>query len=88
MLWFLSLAAKQGLVVESYRDEAVGVLSKDTDGKLSMTRVTLRPEVRFGEGKHATAEEVVALHHAAHENCFLARSVKSEVRCEPVGLPG
>src|ERR1041385_55953 len=48
MLWFLSIAARRGFVVESYRDDAVGVLAKDEGGKLTMTRVTLRPDVRFG----------------------------------------
>ncbi len=88
MLWFLSIAAKRGFVVESYRDEAVGALAKDASGKLAMTRVTLRPEVHFGGDKRPTADEVVAMHHAAHEQCFIASSVKTDVRCEPVGLSG
>jgi organic hydroperoxide reductase OsmC/OhrA len=86
MLWFLSLAAKRGFVVESYRDEAVGVMGKDEFGKLAMTRVTLYPEARFGGDRLPTAADVRELHHAAHEECFIARSVKSDVRCEPVGL--
>jgi organic hydroperoxide reductase OsmC/OhrA len=87
MLWFLSLAARRGLVVDSYRDEAVGVMSKDASGKPALTRVTLRPEVHFAGDRRPTADEVAALHHAAHEECFIARSVKTDVRCEPVGLP-
>ena len=87
MLWFLSIAAKRGFVVDSYRDEAVGVMGEDTDGKQWMTCVTLRPEVRFGGDRRPAADEVVAMHHAAHEQCFIARSVKTEVRCEPIGLP-
>ena len=86
MLWFLHLAARRGLVVDSYRDEAIGVMSKDAAGKLAMTRVTLRPHVRFGGSKLPTAEDVAVIHHHAHEECFIARSVKTEVRCEPVGL--
>jgi organic hydroperoxide reductase OsmC/OhrA len=85
MLWFLSIAAKRGFVVDSYRDEAVGVLGKDASGKLAMTRVTLRPEVRFGGDPRPTADEVAAMHHEAHEVCFIASSVKTDVRCEPVG---
>ena len=85
MLWFLSIAAKRGLVVDSYRDEAVGVLGKDASGKLAMTRVTLRPDVRFSGDPRPTADEVAALHHEAHEVCFIASSVKTDVRCEPVG---
>jgi organic hydroperoxide reductase OsmC/OhrA len=86
MLWFLHLAARRGFVVDSYRDEAVGVMGKDESGKPAVTTVTLRPEVRFGGDRRPAADEVVALHHAAHEQCFIARSVKSDVRCEPVGL--
>ena len=86
MLWFLSIAAKQGFVVESYRDEAVGVMAKDGAGKLAMTRVALRPEVRFSGDRQPTRAESEALHHEAHERCFIASSVKSEVLCEPVGI--
>ena len=84
MLWFLSIAAQRGFVVESYRDEAVGVLGKDASGKLAMTRVTLRPEARFSGDPRPTADEVTAMHHEAHEKCFIASSVKTDVRCEPV----
>ena len=87
MLWFLFLAAKRGFVVDSYKDEAVGVMAKDASGKLAITRVTLRPEVRFVGQVQPKANEVIALHHAAHEECFIARSVKTGVRCEPVSLP-
>ncbi len=84
MLWFLSIAAKRGFVVDSYRDEAAGTLAKDPSGKPAMTRVTLRPEVRFaGDGRPTDAEEA-AMHREAHEQCFIARSVKTDVRCEPV----
>jgi organic hydroperoxide reductase OsmC/OhrA len=86
MLWFLSIAAKRGFLVDGYRDEAVGVMAKDPSGKQAMTRVTLRPEVRFGGAKRPSADEVVAMHHEAHEHCFIARSVKTDVRCEPVGI--
>lgn len=85
MLSFLHLAARRGFVVESYRDEAVGVLARDAAGRLAMTRVTLRPEARFADDQRPTAGEVAALHHEAHEQCFIARSVKTDVRCEPVG---
>lgn len=84
MLWFLAIAAKRGLVVESYRDEATGVLGKDDANKLAMTRVTLRPAVRFAGGQRPSRIELGELHHEAHEQCFIARSVKAEVLCEPV----
>jgi organic hydroperoxide reductase OsmC/OhrA len=85
MLWFLSIAAQRGLVVESYRDEAVGIMGKDAAGKMAMTRVTLHPEVRFSGDPRPAEDEVAALHHEAHEKCFIANSVKTDVRCEPVG---
>jgi organic hydroperoxide reductase OsmC/OhrA len=84
MLFFLSLAAKRGFVVDAYRDEAVGLMAKDGGGRLAMTRVTLRPGVRYGGEKRPTRAEEDALHHAAHEECFIARSVRTEVGCEPV----
>ena len=83
MLWFLSLAAKAGHVVDGYSDAAEGVMTKNADGKLWVSLVTLRPKVRFAEGRSPTAEALDALHHKAHEECFIANSVKSEVRCEP-----
>lgn len=78
---------RAGFVVDSYREEAVGMIAKDTFGKLAMTSVTLRPESLFGGNHRPTADDVVAMHGEAHEHCFLARSVKADVRCEPVGIP-
>jgi organic hydroperoxide reductase OsmC/OhrA len=86
MLSFLYIVAKRGFLVDSYRDEALGVLAKDSSGKMAMTRVTLRPEVQFGGDKRPTVVEVVAMHHEAHEQCFIASSVKTDVLCEPVGI--
>ena len=88
MLWFLSIAARRGFVVDRYRDEAVGVMAKDGDGKPAMTLVTLRPAVAFGGGRLPTRAEVEAMHEEAHAQCFIARSVRSELRCEPAWPPG
>lgn len=85
MLWFLSLAAERGLLVESYRDEAVGVMGENPDGKLAMRLVTLHPAVEFSGDMRPTMDEVHALHHEAHDRCYIAQSVKTEVRCEPTG---
>ena len=82
MLFFLSFAAKRGLVVESYQDEAVGVMGKNAEGRLAITVVTLRPHVVFS-GDVPDAENLEAIHHAAHEACFIAMSVKTEIRTEP-----
>jgi len=83
MLTFLYLAAKRGFVVDSYRDEAVGLLAKNEDARLAITRVTLHPAIRFGAGAQPTAADLDTLHHQAHEQCFIAQSVKTEVRVEP-----
>jgi organic hydroperoxide reductase OsmC/OhrA len=84
MLWFLTFAARRKLCVDRYVDAAEGVMAKNADGRLAMTVVTLRPEVMFSSEHWPTREELDALHHAAHEACFIANSVKTEVRCEPV----
>jgi organic hydroperoxide reductase OsmC/OhrA len=83
MLWFLSLAATRGHVVDRYDDAAVGVMARNAEGRLAMTLVTLRPQVAFGGGNAPDAAALAALHHAAHEACFIASSVKTELRCEP-----
>jgi organic hydroperoxide reductase OsmC/OhrA len=82
MLWFLSIAAKRGLVVDSYRDEAVGVMGRDPKGRMVVTTVTLRPKVIVGGSKPASREDLQAIHHEAHEACYIANSIKTEVRCE------
>ena len=83
MLTFLALAARKRLAVESYRDRAVGFLEKNTEGRLAITRVALHPEVRFAETQ---PDAVVAkLHRQAHEHCFIANSVTTEVSVEPPG---
>jgi organic hydroperoxide reductase OsmC/OhrA len=78
MLWFLALAAQRKWVVESYADDAVGILDKTW-----MSRVTLRPTVVFSKDKVPTEAEHRALHRRAHERCFIANSVKTEVVVEP-----
>ena len=83
MLWFLSLAAKGRWRVDRYEDQAEGVMEKNADGKVAITRVTLRPAVEFSGDKIPGREEIAQLHHEAHEECFIASSVKSDVRCEP-----
>jgi organic hydroperoxide reductase OsmC/OhrA len=84
MLWFLSIAGKHKFCVDSYTDKASGVMAKNAEGRLAMTVVTLRPEVVFSGGRVPTRAELDSLHHEAHEECFIANSVKTEVRCEPV----
>ena len=84
LLWFLSIAAQRGFRVDRYLDSASGSMTKNEAGKLAITRVTLRPAVVFSGENLPSREEISALHHAAHEECFIANSVRSEVVCEPV----
>ena len=84
MLWFLSIAARHQFCVDSYVDAASGVMAKNADGKIAMTVVTLRPDAMFSGEKLPTHAEIDALHHEAHEACYIASSVKTDVRCEPV----
>ena len=84
MLWFLSIAAVRKFCVDSYVDNATGVMARNTEGKTAMTVVTLTPHVVFSGDLRPTVEQIHALHHKAHAECFIANSVKSEVRCEPV----
>ncbi len=83
LLWFLDLACRAGWVVDDYRDDAEGTMARDADGRLAMTLVTLRPRVCFAGPRQPDAAEVRRLHEQAHDECFIARSVRSEVRCEP-----
>ncbi|HEX2862107.1 MAG TPA: OsmC family protein [Lacunisphaera sp.] len=83
LLWFLSLAAKRGYTVDAYADDASGVMTRNAAGKLAITTVTLRPQVTFSGDSRPDPTALAALHHAAHEECFIAASVHSEIRIEP-----
>lgn len=82
MLSFLYVASKRGFVVDSYEDNAFGVMEKNPQGKFAVTRITLRPKIQFSGEKQPSASELSALHHAAHEECYIANSIKSEVVVE------
>lgn len=84
LLWFLSLAAAKKHVVDSYEDNAEGVLAKDVEGKLAMTEVTLKPRIKFGDDNIPSQIQIEELHHQAHEKCFLANSVKTKINIVPV----
>ena len=83
MLWFLALAAKRRFVVDSYVDEAFGLMEKDSRGKMAITRITLRPRIEFSGEKIPTQDELLSLHHLAHAECYIANSLKSEIVVEP-----
>lgn len=82
MLFFLSIAAKKRYVVDAYLDDAVGIMEKDSEGKFSMTKVTLKPHVQFSGDKKPTWEQLEKMHHQSHEQCFIANSVKTEIILE------
>lgn len=84
MLWFLSIAAQRGYCVDRYRDAATGRMGKNAEGKVAMTVVTLAPRVTFSGSTQPEREDVEQMHHEAHEACFIANSVRTEVRCVPV----
>ena len=81
MLWFLSLAARQGFVIESYVDEAYGVGGRNEHGKPAFARIVLRPRIEFAE-LTPTPAQLAELHHHAHEECFIANSLKCEIVVE------
>ncbi len=83
MLWFLSIAAKRGFCVDRYEDAAEGVMARNAARRMAMTEVTLRPAVVFSGERLPSREDIDAMHHEAHDECFIANSVKTEVRCEP-----
>lgn len=82
MLWFLSLAARRGFVVESYRDDALGIMEKNAAGRMAITTVTLRPHVTLG-GDPPSEADLREVHDRAHHECYIANSVKTEIRVEP-----
>jgi len=82
MLFFLDFARRAGVIVTSYDDEAEGEMEKGDDGKTRITRITLRPRIVYGDV--APTDEMLAdLHHKAHEACFIANSITSEIVIEP-----
>ena len=84
MLTFIYLAQKQGFQVESYEDEAVGMMTKNEKGVPWVSSVTLHPKIVYGGQKKPTPADEARLHHLAHEQCFIAQSVKTDVTVEGV----
>lgn len=82
MLWFLSIAAQRGFTVDDYVDEAEGFLERDPEGRMSVTRVKLRPRIRWSGERVPTSGDVTSIHDEAHHECFIANSVRTEIRIE------
>ncbi len=83
MLTFLYLAAMKNLTIEAYEDEAIGQLAKNSEGKMAMTEVTLRPKLTFAAGVNADESVIAELFKKAHDQCFISCSVKTTVKIEP-----
>jgi organic hydroperoxide reductase OsmC/OhrA len=83
MLTFLYFAYKQGFQVDTYEDEAVGEMTKGANGVPWVSTITLRPKIVYGGDKRPSADQVEKLHHDAHDKCFIANSVKSDIQVEP-----
>jgi organic hydroperoxide reductase OsmC/OhrA len=83
MLWFLDIASRAGLRVDTYDDEADGRMGRNAAGQVVIDLVTLRPRTTFSGATVPDAAALALLHHEAHEACFLANSVRCEIRCEP-----
>jgi organic hydroperoxide reductase OsmC/OhrA len=82
MLVFLWLASRAGFVVERYEDNAAGVMTKNERRVPWVSKVTLRPRIEWGGEKQPASAQVEELHHHAHEQCFIANSVKTEIVVE------
>ena len=82
LLVFLYVACKRGFVVDSYLDQATGFMGRNNAGKEAITRIVLRPKIVFSGERRPSAAELDELHHAAHEDCYIANSIKSEITVE------
>jgi len=84
MLFFLSIAAKRRYVIESYVDAAKGIMQLNKDNKTSMTDITLNPKIEFTGEKQPTTEQINKMHQQAHQQCFIANSVKTKIHINPI----
>ena len=84
MLFFLSIARARGFVVDEYTDSAMGIMERNADGRQAITRVTLRPDATYSGERIPSRDDLENMHHRAHELCFIANSVRTEVVTEIV----
>jgi organic hydroperoxide reductase OsmC/OhrA len=82
MLFFLSIAAQREFIIDDYRDRAVGILDTNAAGRVAMTRIVLRPAITFSGARQPDATELAAMHHAAHERCYIANSIRADIVVE------
>jgi organic hydroperoxide reductase OsmC/OhrA len=83
MLTFLAICARKRLIVDTYEDDAVGIMEKNSNGKLWVSRVTLRPRITFASGTSPSSAVLAEIHHQSHDECFIANSVKTIVSVKP-----
>ncbi|MFZ6752421.1 OsmC family protein [Undibacterium sp. Dicai25W] len=83
MLFFLSFAQKQGYIVDSYHDQAIGFMEKNENGRHFIARIDLHPQSRFSGSKLPSKEQIDALHHLSHEHCYIANSLRADVTIIP-----
>ena len=82
MLFFLDYARRDGWTIDSYVDEAIGIMEADSRGKMAVSKVRLRPKIAWGGDAQPSGEQIAHLHHRSHDDCFIANSVKTEVVVE------
>jgi len=80
MLFFLSFAARNRYIIEKYEDRAEGIVAKNEEGKMAVVSVTLHPKIIFSGEKTPSSEEIDQIHHQAHEACFIANSVTTNIQ--------
>ncbi len=83
MLWFLAIAAKRGFIVDAYQDDPHGIMSRNEQGKLVVSEVTLKPSITWSGAAKPSEGEIAQMHDEAHDECFLANSVKTVIGVEP-----
>ena len=84
MLFFLAIAAARDIVVDRYKDAAIGHMGKDDRGRTAMTKIVLRPECIYSGEKTPTRKQIERIHHRAHNLCYIANSVRCEIVVELV----
>jgi organic hydroperoxide reductase OsmC/OhrA len=82
MLTYLYIASRKGFEISAYEDDAVGVMTKNEKGIPWVSSVVLHPRITYNGAKKPTPEEISHMHHDAHEQCFIANSVKTDVKVE------
>lgn len=82
MLWFLHVACDAGFLIETYDDNAEGLMTKNDHGSLWISQIILRPQITWGGEKQPSPDDITHLHHLAHDQCFIANSIKTDVRVE------